>query len=67
MAQLPARWLRLPLIGGLLRYASRSRRTRPTGDELMRMTDAEFDEFIRSTGIKTVTTAGLSARDGAAD
>lgn len=75
MLQQRARWLRLPAIGGLigittvvgfLRLIRRgSPGRRPTGDELMRMTDAEFADFIGASGIRTVTTAGLG-RDGSA-
>ena len=76
MAQLRARWLRLPALGGVLgitgliglrRLTRRGSRQRPTGDELMRMTDAEFATFIRLSDIQTVTTAGLPLQDGPAD
>jgi hypothetical protein len=59
--------LRIPLLGGVLvatllaLVGRRGSRRRPTAAELMAMTDAEFEAFIRSTGIKTVTTAGLAA------
>jgi hypothetical protein len=33
----------------------------------MRMSEADFAEFLRASGLKTVTTAGLAAMDGHAD
>jgi hypothetical protein len=33
----------------------------------MRMSDAEFAAFVESTGINTVTTAGLGRSDAPAD
>ncbi|HUG30641.1 MAG TPA: hypothetical protein VMQ65_09050 [Candidatus Limnocylindria bacterium] len=76
MTQLRAKWMRLPALGGLLgiaallaaRFARRGpERPRPTGQELMRMSDAEFAAFIQSSGIQTVTTAGLESREGSAN
>jgi hypothetical protein len=76
MTQLRVRWLRLPAIGGLLgitgliglrRLTRRASRPRPTGDELMRMSDTEFATFVRVSDIQTVTTAGLAVQDGPAD
>ena len=66
---------RIPLIGliglvtslfGLARFWNHRRRRRPTGTELMAMSEAEFSSFIQASGLKTVTSAGLSA-DGHAD
>ena len=42
-------------------FGRRVARARPTGSQLLAMTDPEFASFIRSTGIKTVTTAGMAA------
>ncbi len=75
MTQLRTRVARLPLLGGILGITGligvvgvRVRRNRrPTGEQLLRMSDAEFASFIRSSGVKTVTTAGLAAREGNAD
>ena len=66
---------RLPILGGLialtgligLRLTSRLRRRRPTGAQLLGMTDAEFAAFIRSSGIKTRSTPELAAPDGTGD
>jgi len=67
VTQLRAAWSRIPVLGGLIGFTiglgwvlgRRSPRRRPTGDELLQMSDAEFAAFIASTGIKTATTAGL--------
>jgi hypothetical protein len=59
--------LRIALLGGILvtmllaLLGRRGSRRRPTAAELVAMTEAEFEAFIRSTGIETVTTAGLAA------
>jgi hypothetical protein len=72
MSHLRALRLRLPVLGGLIGLTGivgilRARRPkRPTGAELAAMSDADFASFIRSSGVKTVTTAGLS-RDGWGD
>lgn len=75
MTQLRTRGARLPVLGGilgitgligLLRVLGRRSR-RPTGDQLLKMSDADFASFIRSSGLKTVTTAGLAPREGNAD
>ena len=42
----------------------RKRNRRPTGDQLSKMSDAELASFIRSSGLKTVTTAGLRPNEG---
>lgn len=74
--ELRPRGMRLPILGsligltglvGLLHLRSRNKRHRPTGAELMRMSDGDFAEFIRSSGLKTITTAGLAAPGGHAD
>lgn len=66
---------RAPILGGLIgllglfgiRRLRRKSPRRPTGAELAAMTDRDFDAFIRSTGIRTVTSAGLAAPNGSAD
>jgi hypothetical protein len=40
---------------------------RPSGRQLMRMSDADFASFISASGVKTITTAGLSSAEGNAD
>ena len=40
---------------------------RPTGRQLLNMSDAEFAKFIRTSGLKTVTSAGLVSPEGNAD
>ena len=75
MAQLRAVWSRIPVLAVLIGLTLGARRhlrradslRRPTGDELMAMSDAEFASFIASTGIKTVTTAGLTQTKASAD
>jgi hypothetical protein len=71
----PHRAARIPLLGliglatslfGLARFWNHRRNRRPTGTELMRMSEADFSSFIQDSGLKTVTSAGLSA-DGHAD
>jgi hypothetical protein len=67
--------MRVPIVGsliglsgllGLLHVRSRLKRHRPTGAELMKMSDADFAAFVRASGVKTVSTADL-ASDGHAD
>jgi len=65
------RGMRIPILGligvsivGLFRLRSRNKRHRPTADELMQMSDADFASFVSETGLTTVTTAGLAAMDG---
>jgi hypothetical protein len=67
MTHLRARGKSLSILGGLVGATwlisvlrGRGRRHRPTGAELAAMSDADFAAFIDSTGVKTVTTAGLS-------
>jgi hypothetical protein len=76
MAQVRIRRIRVPILGilfaltGLLGFARlrwRRSRRRPTGSELVRMSDTEFASFIESSGIQTVTTAGLAVPEGHAD
>jgi hypothetical protein len=58
----------LVAIGGLIGiFRLRAKGRRPTGAELMEMSDPDFASFIRASGLKTVTTAGLAALDGRAD
>ncbi len=67
--------LRRWLVGGVvglttlvgIRRALARRPRRPSGDELHRMSDAEFSAFVQASGLKTVTSAGLVAHDGSAD
>ena len=54
-------------VGGLIRIIRGRSSRRPTADELMRMDDVSFDQFIRSSGLKTVTTLGRDASDGNGD
>ena len=75
MTQLRTRAARLPVLGGILGVtgfigvlrALGKRHRRPTGDQLSKMTDAEFASFIQSTGLRTVTMAGLGPGEGRAD
>ena len=67
MTQLRARALLVQALGllvvlgilGMSSLVQRGRRGRPTGAELMRMTDADFGAFVDAAGIQTVTSAGL--------
>ncbi len=64
MTQPRVRAARLPILGaivglGVLRRLRDRRRRRPTGAQLMAMDDASFATFIESTGLTTVTGAGL--------
>jgi hypothetical protein len=64
MTELRARGVRIPLLGalvgvGLVGILRRRRRRRPTGSQLMAMDERGFASFVDSTGLKTVTTAGL--------
>jgi hypothetical protein len=61
---------RLPLliaaalaVFGLRRIWPSRRRRRPTGGELMTMSDADFAAFIASSGLQTVSSAGLVEGD----
>lgn len=75
MTQLRTRGVRLPVLGGLLGAtgligilrALGRRNRRPTGDQLLKMSDADFASFVHSSGMKTVTSAGLAPREGNAD
>jgi hypothetical protein len=72
MTELRARGIRIPLIGalvgvGLVGILRRRRRRRPTGSQLMAMDERGFALFIESTGLKTVTTAGLEPTTAAND
>ena len=74
MTHLRAIGARVPVIGALgvagvigIVKARGKRKRRPTGDQLRRMSDADFSAFIRASGIKTVTTAGIAVSDGPAD
>jgi hypothetical protein len=40
---------------------------RPSGRQLLNMSDADFASFIRKSGVKTVTSAGLVCAEGTAD
>ena len=67
--------LRLPILGGLMIgltgligiLRARSKPKRPTGAELAAMSAADFASFVSASGLKTVTTARLTAADGSAD
>lgn len=66
MTQLRVRAARLPIVGAILgwsvlRRLRDRRRHRPTGAQLMAMDDALFAAFIESTGLKTVTAAGVGS------
>jgi hypothetical protein len=74
MTQLRTRGLRGPVLGGILGLAGLGilralgkRNRRPTGDQLSKMSDADFAAFVHSSGLKTVTTAGLAPSEGNAD
>ena len=72
MAHSRLRAARIPILGALFGVGQigvlRSRRRRmPSVDQLMAMDDAAFAAFIESTGLKTVTTAGLSSSKAPAD
>jgi hypothetical protein len=66
---------RIPVLGligvvttviGVVRFWGGRKGKRPTGTQLRQMSDADFAAFIRDSGLKTVTTAGLAV-DGYAD
>jgi hypothetical protein len=64
MSHLRGVGLRLPLIGGLLGLGGligmrmmRGGRRRPTASQLMKMDDATFAEFIRRTGLRTISSS----------
>jgi hypothetical protein len=40
---------------------------RPSASQLLNMSDADFASFIRKSGVKTVTSAGLRSSEGSAD
>jgi len=73
MIHLRERGLRLPALGGALGIISlsgiglwlrgRSRR-KPSADELMKMDQASFDRFIRSTGLEGRVASALADSDG---
>lgn len=50
---------------GIVRWLLLRPKRRPTADELMRMDDLAFDEFIESTGLRSAADLGLKA--GATD
>lgn len=68
MSQLRDRAARLPIVGAILgwsvlRRLRDRRRHRPTGAQLMAMDDASFAAFVESTGLRTVTSAGLESSE----
>jgi hypothetical protein len=68
MTQPRIRAARLPIVGAIvglavLRRLRDRRRHRPTGAQLMAMDDASFAAFIESTGLKTVSGAGLGSSE----
>ena len=72
MTQLRIRGLRLPIVGalfgvGILGVLRSRRRRRPNGTQLMAMDDAAFAKFIESTGLQTVTSAGLGSSQASTD
>jgi hypothetical protein len=72
MTELRARAIRIPLLGalvgvGLVGILRRRRRRRPTGSQLMAMDERGFASFVDSTGLQTVTTAGLEPTTAAND
>jgi hypothetical protein len=40
---------------------------RPSGRQLLNMSDADFASFIRKSGVKTATSAGFISAEGRAD
>ncbi len=46
-----------------LRTRRRAPRHLPTADELMNMTDSQFEAFVRASGLQTATTSGLKVED----
>ncbi len=57
-------------LGGLLALVSRLGRRkpqRPSAAQLMQLDDAAFGEFIRRTGLKTVSSIGPDRPGGSAD
>ena len=50
---------------GLLRWLRPRPQRRPSADELMRMDDSAFEDFIRSTGMRSAADLGVKA--GATD
>jgi hypothetical protein len=65
------RWIVGGVVGltGLIgiRRALARRTRRPTGNQLRRMSDAEFAAVIQESGLKTITSAGLAPPGGKAD
>lgn len=65
------RWLVGGVVGitGLIgiRRALGRRTRRPTGDQLLRMSEAEFAAFVQASGLKTVTSASLAPQGAKAD
>ena len=45
---------------GLVRWLVVRPRRRPSADELMRMDDGSFDEFIRRTGLRSAAELGVT-------
>ena len=75
MTRLRTRAAWLPVLGGILgvtgvvgvlRFFGKRHR-RPTGDQLSKMSDADFASLIQFSGLKTVTTARLGPSEGRAD
>lgn len=55
-------------ITGLVGVRALGRRgRRPTGSQLLTMSDADFGSFISRSGLKTVTTAAQPLTEGNAD
>lgn len=46
---------------GLLRWLRPRPQRRPSADELMEMDDSAFEEFIRSTGLRSAADLGVKA------
>lgn len=77
MIHLPTGKRRLPVLGGLVGLGAlggviamlrnRGSKRRPMAAKVLRMDDASFQDFIRSTGLETVTTLGLVGPDGNRD
>lgn len=51
----------------LYRFLTRRRSSRPTAAQLMSMPQAEFEAWIRSTGIQTVSSSVAGAAEGLTD
>jgi len=67
-ARTPTIGMRLrSLLRRLRRPQGRAAAKWPSAEALSRMSDTDFESFIRSTGINTVSTARIGSADGRPD